>query len=96
MKVVYHPSVQRDVSEMLRHYDSISRKLGDAFWDEFMQYVQLAADKPERYRVLFSNLRRVNLHRFPYHFLFRSISGGIRVVVLRHHQRHPQHGLTRR
>ena len=34
MKVVYHPSVQRDVSRILRHYDGINDYLGDEFWQE--------------------------------------------------------------
>jgi hypothetical protein len=70
MKVVYHPAVQEDVSKILRHYDNISPKLGDAFWDEFMRYVQNAVQSPERYRFAVSTLRRVNLGRFPYHFCF--------------------------
>jgi len=35
--VVYHPSVQREVGLILRHYDSVNRKLGDAFWDELLR-----------------------------------------------------------
>jgi RimJ/RimL family protein N-acetyltransferase len=32
MRVVYHPAVQRDVNRVLRRYDQISPRLGDAFW----------------------------------------------------------------
>jgi len=95
MKVVYHPSVQRDVNGILRHYDAISTGLGDAFWDELMVLVQAAAQSPERYRLFRSVLRRVNQRRFPYHFLFRIIPGGIRVVGVRHHRRHPDYGIER-
>jgi hypothetical protein len=41
-------------------------------------------------------LRRVNLNRFPYHFLYRIAGDHIRVLVVRHHRRHPNVGLSRR
>jgi len=96
MKVVYHPAVQRDINAILRYYDKISPRLGEAFWDEFMLFVAAAAQNPARYRMATPTLRRVNLRRFPHHFLFRDIPGGIRIVILRHHRSHPQRGLERR
>jgi hypothetical protein len=38
----------------------------------------------------------VNLDRFPYHFLFRIVDDGVRVLVVRHHSRHPSLGIRRR
>ena len=38
MRLGYHPLVQRDVSEILRHYDKISPRLGDEFWAELRKY----------------------------------------------------------
>jgi plasmid stabilization system protein ParE len=96
MKVVYHPAVQKDISEILQHYDRISPKLGDSFWDEFQLCVQTATNNPEHFALSISPLRRVNLKRFPHHFLFRLLPGTIRIVVLRHNRRHPAHGLKRK
>ena len=50
MKVVYHPSVQRDVSRILRHYDSINDRLGDDFWNELNALINQA---PLRIRAVF-------------------------------------------
>lgn len=96
MKVVYHPAVQRDVSGILRHYDSIDIRLGDDFWDELNSFIQQAAAHPQRFHFESAERRRVNLERFPYHFLFRQVPGGIRILVVRHHKRHPKRGLGRR
>jgi plasmid stabilization system protein ParE len=41
-------------------------------------------------------LRRANLQRFPYHFLYRILSDHIRVLAVRHHRQSPQFGLQRR
>jgi hypothetical protein len=76
MKAVYHPAVQGDLSRILRYYDSINGQLGDAFWEEFNANVRLAAENPKRFHFERANRRRVNLQRFPYHFLFREIAGG--------------------
>ncbi|MBI5773213.1 MAG: type II toxin-antitoxin system RelE/ParE family toxin [Verrucomicrobia bacterium] len=96
MKVVYHPDVQRDVSRILRHYDAINDRLGNEFWDELNSFIRLAATNPQRFHFEGPTRRRVNLKRFPYHFLFREIPGGIRVTVVRHHRQHPATGRARR
>ena len=96
MKVFYHPAVQRDVSGILRHYDDINDRLGDEFWEELNSFISQAAANPEHFHFEARNRRRVNLRRFPYHFLFREIPGGIRITVVRHHRQHPERGRTRR
>ena len=96
MKVVYHPAVQGDVSKILRHYDRIHGRLGDDFWDELNSFIQQAASNPQRFHFEARDRRRVNLRRFPYHFLFREVPAGIRITVIRHHKQRPQLGLKRR
>jgi plasmid stabilization system protein ParE len=96
MKVVYHPSVQRDVSRILRHYDGINDRLGDEFWSELNAFINQAASNPRRFHFESPGRRRVNLQRFPYHFLFREVADGIRITVVRHHKQHPERGLQRR
>ena len=96
MKVVYHPSVQRDVSRILRHYDSINDRLGDEFWNELIAFINQAAANPRRFHFELPARRRVNLRRFPYHFLFREVEDGIRITVVRHHRQHPERGMQRR
>lgn len=95
MKVVYHPAVQTDLNKILRHYDSIDPRLADDFWEEFLAFVQLASKKPTHFHPGSKDRRRVNLERFPYHFLFRILGDKIRITVVRHHRRNPQYGLKR-
>jgi hypothetical protein len=49
VKVVYHPAVQRDVSQILRHYDSINDRLGGEFWEELNAFIQRAAADPNAF-----------------------------------------------
>jgi plasmid stabilization system protein ParE len=95
MRVGYHPAVQRDVGGILRYYDGTSPALGDAFWAELIKGIEAARLHPDRHHLVLGELRRVNLTRFPYHFLYRTTAWGIRVMVVRHHRRHPGYGTRR-
>lgn len=94
--VTYHPSVQREVNRILAHYDGISKRLGDEFWDELIAHIAAAAKDPEHFHFAKEGLRRANLKKFPYHFLFRPLEGKIRITVIRHNKRHPHHALGRK
>ncbi|MBN1671376.1 MAG: type II toxin-antitoxin system RelE/ParE family toxin [Kiritimatiellae bacterium] len=96
MRLRYHPSVQRDVSEILGYYQDISTRLSDEFWDEFMDAVESVRENPTRHHFDQSGLRRCNLHRFPYHILFRIRGDCVRILVVRHHRRRPSCGTRRR
>jgi plasmid stabilization system protein ParE len=97
MNLIYHRYVQHDVSAVLDYYDKVGgRGLGDAFFEEFKAYVALALENPTRFHAIEGDLRRTNLFRFPYHFLYRIHGDTIRILVARHHHRDPAYGLKRR
>jgi toxin ParE1/3/4 len=96
MNLIYHRHVQHDVSAVLNYYDEVGGPgLGDAFFEEFMAYVALVLESPTRFHPVDGDLRRANLERFPYHFLYRIHRDTIRILVVRHHQRDPTYGLRR-
>jgi plasmid stabilization system protein ParE len=95
MTITYHPSVQRDVNGILEYYNSVSARLADEFWEELMSRIEAARKNPEHFHLSDLSLRRANLQKFPYHFLFRIVPGKIRVIVVRHNRRHPGYGLGR-
>ena len=97
MTLVYHRNVQRDVSEVLAYYDEVGGpELGDSFFAEFMAQIALVVENPTRFHPVDDDLRRVNLARFPYHFLFRIYGNTVRILVVRHHHRHPDYGIHRK
>ena len=95
MRVEYHPAVAAEVTEALQRYDAVSRRLGDEFQTELRRVIALAAVNPGRFHVLKPGVRRANLKRFPYHCIYRELSDGIRVTLIRHHRRHPAYGMER-
>ena len=95
MRVDYHPAVEQDVAEALRRYDEVSQRLGDEFKAELRRIITVAAAKPGRFHLLKPGFHRANLKRFPYHFIYRELPGGIRVTLVRHHRRNPDFGMER-
>ena len=96
MRVSYNALVQKDVNRILKRYDSVSAGLGDEFWSELMSQIAATAQNPGRSHPTDNDFHRVNLKRFPYHFLFRLLPDRMRITVVRHHKRHPGFGTKRR
>lgn len=97
MRLVFHPKLSSDVDAIMDYYRGLETpKLADEFYEELRCSMLRAAANPELYSVRERDLRRVNLDRFPYHFLFRIVEDGIRILVVRHHQRNPKLGARRR
>jgi len=96
MTVGYHPAVQKDANRILRRYDKVSSRLGDVFWNELNRYIEAATANPLRFHPSTGDLRRANLKRFPYHFLYRILPDRIRIIAVRHHKQNPRFALSRR
>lgn len=95
MEARFHRRVQLDLDEILRGYFEVSSQLGDDFFAEFQIGVEKARANPRYFHFDSSGLRRCNLERFPYHFLFDLKGNYIRIWVLRHDHRDPQFGTRR-
>ncbi len=94
--VVFHRLVQRDMDGILRFYtEEASELVAERFFQSFLRAVEKAATHPGSFHPVSAMHRRANIPGFPYHFLFRGISHGIRILVLRHDRRHPSFGLRR-
>ncbi len=98
-EVIFHRLVQKDVTGIRRYYiEEAGDELADRFYDRFMEITLKALADPRRYHPIEEghSVRRAPLNGFPYHFLYRETSFGIRVLVLRHDKRHWSHGMHRK
>jgi plasmid stabilization system protein ParE len=91
----FHRRVQGDLDEILRKYHGVSHQLGEDFFAEFQIGIKKAVENPRSFHFDRSGLRRCNLDRFPYHFLYDLRGEYIRIWVLRHNRRNPEFGLKR-
>ena len=99
MKYRYHHLVQRDVNDVVAYYEeNASDAIADGFFEELLTAIDTAAKSPTSFPFLAGSptLRRVNLKRFPFHFLYEIRSGSLYLVVVRHHNRHPRFGMRRK
>lgn len=97
MRLEFHKQVSSDISRIMNYYGDVGgRQLADEFYEELRTFFQKAAESPESYAIRERDLHRVNLKRFPYHFLFRIVDDGVRILVVRHHSRRPSLGAHRR
>ena len=97
MRVEYHPHTASDLNSAVDHYNGLRPGLGDALRLEVYAPINRICLNPQHYREIEGGMRRCFVHRFPYSVLFRCPAPDIvRVLVIRHHRRHPSFGLGRR
>ena len=97
MRLVLHPKVYSDIAQIMEYYEQVaSADLADEFYEELRPLMREAAKRPESFPRRERDIRRANLRRFPYHFLFRMTSDIVRILVVRHHRRDPSLGAGRR
>ena len=97
MRPVFHPRVYADLAKIMEYYERVATpELADDFYREFRLFVEEAVGRPESFALRERDIRRANLRRFPYHFLFRVVGDAVRILVVRHHRRRPTFGMRRR
>lgn len=97
MALIFHRLVQKEVRAVLQYDEEQGGSpLADRFFEELDALVVQIARDPRKFHPASRGLRRATLSRFPYHLLFREVATGVRILVLRHHKRHPRFGLTRK
>jgi hypothetical protein len=92
MRLVLHPKIYSDIDKIMAYYEEVATTdLANEFHAELRYFIGEAAARPDSFAIRKHDLRRVNLRRFPYHFLFRIVGD-----VVRHHSRHPSLGIRSR
>src|SRR4051794_20478501 len=97
MRLILHPKLSSDIDKIMGYYEQAATpELADEFYAELRHFIDEAAKSPESFSIRERDIRRVNLRRFPYHFLYRIVGDTVRILVVRHHRRHPAVGSRRR
>ena len=95
MEIRFHRRIQQDLDAILDRYHDVSTELADDFFAKFQSGLKRVERNPESCYFDRSGLRRCNLERFPYHFLYDLPKGYVRVWVLRYDRRQPGFGTRR-
>lgn len=94
--MTWHPEAEDDVIEAARFYHRRVPGLGAEFLDSVDAAVAEVALDPGRFGIVEDDIRRCRVKRFPYCVYFRCVFDTVRVLVVKHHSRRPDHGKTRR
>ncbi len=95
MNVSYHRQVAQDLEGAIEYYEAQAPGLGLRFLAEFESTIEKIVAHPERFPFLKGDKRRCLFRNFPYVIAYREDVSGIRVLVVKHHKRHPDHGMSR-
>ncbi len=96
MRVVYHPDAETEVIQAAQYYESKLTGLGGDFLTETDSAVETILSDPSRFPVIEDDIRRYLVKRFPYGIYYRIAGDTVRVLVVKHHKRHPDYGKHRR
>ena len=96
MQVTYHPEAEQELRESARFYESRLAGLCDEFLDAVNAAVHSILADPERFPVVEDDIRRCRVKRFPFCIYFRFKTDAIRILVVKHHSRHPDYWKHRR
>ena len=96
MRVEFHVESARDLNAATGYYNDLQPGLGDALHREVIAAIDRVIAHPHQSAVVERDIRRCLVRRFPYSILFRIVTPRLlRILVIRHHRRHPRLGLSR-
>jgi plasmid stabilization system protein ParE len=87
---VFRPIVQQEMDEAYDWYEIQRPELGDEFLECVSQQVHLICQAPEAYRIIYRDVRRALVKRFPYAIYYRIISSRIIIIAVIHTRRNPK------
>jgi plasmid stabilization system protein ParE len=93
--LVFRPEVREELDEVYRWYESQQLGLGDDFLDCIDKLLSRICQKPESYSIVYRDIRRALVQRFPYVVYYRIISSRVIVIAVFHGRRDPKMWQTR-
>lgn len=87
----YHPEAEAEIVRAARYYEERVEGLGARFLCEFAATATRILEAPKRWRLLEGDIRRCLVRRFPYGIYYRVDADEVRILVVKHHSRHPDY-----
>ena len=91
MRLIYHPEAEAELVEAAEFYESRSTGLGTRFLKEFDATVTEMQASPSLWPVIEGDLRGRTMERFPFVIYYRVTDHQLRILVVKHHSRHPDY-----
>lgn len=88
--LVFRPEVREELNEAYYWYESQKRGLGDEFLDCVNEMLNRICLMPESYAIVYRDVRRAVVRRFPYAVYYRIVSSRVIVTAIFHSRRDPK------
>jgi plasmid stabilization system protein ParE len=89
-RLVWHPAAADEFVGAVAWYEQQRSGLGSEFAAACRSALALIQDRPEVFRRVHGDVRRVILRRFPYAIFYRSRGAELLVVAVMHERRDPR------
>jgi hypothetical protein len=80
----YHPLVAGDLTDATRHYDNISKELGNRFRHSVRDRIDAITERPDSFGRIHEMCRTAMLNHFPYVILFECEKQVITILGIFH------------
>jgi plasmid stabilization system protein ParE len=91
VQLTYHPDAEAELVEAARFYEGRSPGLGDRFLGEFDAAITEIQASPGLWPAVEGDLRCHTMRRFPFGIYYRIQGDELRILVVKHHSRHPEY-----
>ncbi|UKO99958.1 type II toxin-antitoxin system RelE/ParE family toxin [Nostoc sp. UHCC 0870] len=93
--LVFRPEVREELDEAYSWYENQQAGLGDEFLDCVDEILNRICQMPESYAVVYNDVHRAIVQRFPYGVYYRIVSSRIIIIAIFHGRRDPKIWQTR-
>ena len=88
-RFILRPRAERDIQSTFEWYESQQRGLGEEFLSSLRERLETIRDNPELYRVIYRDIRRAVVSRFPYVVFYVARPTRVAVLAVLHQSRDP-------
>lgn len=89
LRIVFRQAAKDELEGAVAWYEERRAGLGEEFFGEIVAAVERAATHPERCPLVFKDVRRTMLRRFPYAVYFRQRHDALVILAVFHGRRDP-------
>ena len=89
-QIIIRPEAESDIKDAYEWYEAQRKGLGEGFLLCIEEALSRASRNPEIYSVVYKQVRRVLIHRFPFGVFFIEGEESISVLAVLHARRNPK------
>jgi len=94
--IIVRKAAEADMHEAMQWYEQQSQGLGSEYLRAVESCISAISRHPQQYPVVYNNLRRSLLRKFPFGIFYLVLSQSVIIVACLHGKRHPATFKTRK